>query len=73
MGIDEIPGFHALNVDEKLKLLEEIWDNVASHSEDLPVPDSHKAELQARMERFRANPDSAISLEEFQRRIEQNR
>jgi putative addiction module component (TIGR02574 family) len=35
---------------ERLKLLEEIWDSLATTPEDVPVPDWHKAELDRRLD-----------------------
>jgi putative addiction module component (TIGR02574 family) len=35
---------------ERLKLLEEIWDSLATTPEDVPIPDWHKAELDRRLD-----------------------
>ena len=37
-----------LPTDERLKLLEEIWDSL--NAEDVPVPDWHKEELDRRLD-----------------------
>lgn len=73
MRVDEIPGFHDLAAGDKLKLAEEIWAHIAAEPEALPVPESHKRELAKRLERYRDNPESAVPLDEFARRIRENR
>jgi len=35
---------------ERLKLVEEIWDSLAVTPEDVPVPDWHKEELDRRLD-----------------------
>lgn len=35
--------------DERLRLVEDIWDSLAQTSEQLPVPDWHRAELDRRL------------------------
>jgi len=43
---------------ERLKLLEDIWDSLAATPEDIPVPEWHKAELDRRLD----NPASGPGL-----------
>lgn len=38
-----------LTADEKLRLLEEIWDSLASDPERVPVPDSQRREIERRV------------------------
>ena len=47
-----------LPVDERLRLVEDVWDSIAATPEAVPVPDWHKAELDRRL----ANPDPGPSL-----------
>jgi putative addiction module component (TIGR02574 family) len=60
-----------LSVAEKIRLAEDLWDDVASATDDLPVPDSHKRLLEARLAAHLESPDSAITLEEFRQRLAQ--
>ena len=39
-----------LPADERLRLLEDIWDSLAVTPEDVPVPDWHKEELDRRLD-----------------------
>ena len=38
-----------LPLDERLKLVEDIWDSIAVAPEAVPVPDWHRAELDRRL------------------------
>jgi putative addiction module component (TIGR02574 family) len=44
---DEVLGLPA---EERLKLLEDIWDSLAATPEDVPVPAWHKEELDRRLD-----------------------
>ncbi len=47
-----------LPVEERLQLVEDIWDSIAATPETVPVPDWHKAELDRRLD----NPEPGPSL-----------
>ena len=54
---------------EKIQLAENLWDQVATEGDALPVPASHKQLLDARLAAYLQAPDSAITLGEFRRRL----
>lgn len=59
----------ALPVDEKLKLVEELWDSI--HEDELPpLSAAQIEELERRWKKHLENPGLAISGEEFFRRLE---
>jgi putative addiction module component (TIGR02574 family) len=58
-----------LSVAEKIQLAESLWDEVAEQGEGLPVPESHKRLLDARLAAHLKSPDSALTLDEFRRRL----
>jgi putative addiction module component (TIGR02574 family) len=58
-----------LSVSEKLQLLEDLWDDIASNPAAVPVHEWQKEELNRRKKELLKNPDAAISWEEIQRRI----
>ena len=35
----DIPEISQLSVPERILLLEELWDNIASHDSDVPIPE----------------------------------
>jgi putative addiction module component (TIGR02574 family) len=58
------PGFNDLTVEEKLDYIQSLWDHIAIHPEDLPVPDWHQRVIQGRLEAHRTDPDAARPWEE---------
>lgn len=48
----------ALPAEERMRLLEQIWDSLAANESDVPVPDWHIAELDRRL----ADPDERATL-----------
>jgi len=54
---------------EKLRLVEALWDDLASSPDRIPVPDSIKAELDRRYQEYLANPNEGSSWEEVKRRL----
>jgi len=58
-----------LSVSEKLQLLEDLWDDIASDPTAVPAHEWQKEELDRRKNNLLKNPGSALSWEEIQRRI----
>jgi len=58
-----------LSMSEKLQLLEDFWDDIASDPAAVPLPDWQKEELNRRKQNLLQNPGSALSWDEIQRRI----
>src|SRR5436190_2149618 len=58
-----------LSLSEKLQLVEDLWDDIASTPDELPVHDWQKEELARRKQNLLRNPSSALSWEEIQRRV----
>jgi putative addiction module component (TIGR02574 family) len=58
-----------LSASEKLQLLEDLWDDIATDPTAVPLHEWQKDELERRKKNFLKNPDSALSWEEIQRRI----
>jgi putative addiction module component (TIGR02574 family) len=49
-------GLDQLSVDDRLKLAEELWDSIASDVETRAVPDSHREEIERRLDAHRDDP-----------------
>ena len=62
-----------LGVSEKLQLVEDLWDDIASNPEAAPVHDWQKEELARRKTNLMQNPDAGLSWEEIQRRVRATR
>ena len=58
-----------LSVSQKLQLVEDLWDDIATGGEAIPVADWQKEELAKRKANHIENPDSAVSWEEAKKRI----
>ena len=59
----------ALPVDERVRLVEAIWDSISAVPEALPLTDWQKEELDRRLAELEADPDAGSSLEEVFARI----
>jgi putative addiction module component (TIGR02574 family) len=49
---------------EKLQLVEDLWDDLATKPDSIPVHDWHIAELERRAANLRNYPASGLTLEE---------
>jgi putative addiction module component (TIGR02574 family) len=59
LGIDRLP------VEERLALVEDIWDSIAADSAALPLTDAQRAELDRRLAEHVTNPDDVVPWEEL--------
>jgi putative addiction module component (TIGR02574 family) len=59
LGIDRLP------VEERLRLVEEIWDSIAADTAAVPLTDAQRAELQSRIEDDDANSDDVMPWEQI--------
>jgi putative addiction module component (TIGR02574 family) len=59
-----------LALNERIELVEAIWDSVALEATNLPVPDSHLALLDERLADFESNPREGASWDEVRSRLE---
>jgi putative addiction module component (TIGR02574 family) len=50
-----------LSVPERILLVEDLWDSIAKESDDMPVADWQKKELDRRKAAFLKNPQSAMT------------
>lgn len=69
MSLAEIPQLAKLNTGEKLQLVEDLWDSIASSPRDLPVTDAERVLLEERWAAHRKNPETALTLEEFKQHL----
>jgi putative addiction module component (TIGR02574 family) len=73
MRVSDIPEIIKLSTPEKILLVEDLWDSIASDETAVPVPQSHKGELDRRLKKHRSTPGDLLSLEELQTRIERRK
>jgi putative addiction module component (TIGR02574 family) len=60
-----------LSVAERIQLVEDIWDSIVQIPEAVPITDEQKAELDRRLESYRANPTEGISWNELKEKLRQ--
>jgi putative addiction module component (TIGR02574 family) len=68
--ISDIPEITKLSTLEKILLVEDLWDYIASDESVVPVPLSHMDELDKRLKRYELGPGNLLSFEELRTRIE---
>ncbi len=70
MRIQDIPEIERLSTSEKILLVEDLWDQIASEPSEVPIPPSHIQELERRLHRHTTHPGTLLSLEELQSKID---
>ena len=69
MNIDQtISDLSALSVDERLRIVQKLWDSIPPETEVTVSPDQ-RTELDRRIAAHEADPESAISPDELERRL----
>jgi putative addiction module component (TIGR02574 family) len=57
------------SVEERIKIIGEIWDSIEQEAESPPLTDAQRVDLELRLREHRANPQSGISWEEAKARL----
>ena len=73
MRISEIPNIENLSIEEKILLVEDLWELIAKDASNIGVPKSHINELEKRLTSHKNNPDKTLSFEELQEKIERQK
>jgi len=60
---------HDLPLEERLKLVEDIWDSIAAEQEALPLTQEQRRELDRRLDRYRVDGDRGAPAGESIKRI----
>jgi putative addiction module component (TIGR02574 family) len=59
-------GIDRLSVAERIALVEEIWDSIASEVKQAPLSEGEQQEVDRRLAGHRANPQAAIPWEQIE-------
>ena len=73
MRVKDLPGISKLSTPEKILLVEDLWDSISSDEAAVPVPESHKSELNRRLKRYESAPGILLSLDELRVKIEKRK
>lgn len=65
----DLAAIAALSIDERIALVQAIWDTIAAETDQLPLSDSQKCELDRRLAELDANPENVLTWEEIKARI----
>ena len=66
----EIEHLRSLPIAEKLRVVEELWDDIGESGERFPLPQWHRVEAERRAAELEADPSIALSREELWRRVD---
>jgi len=66
----ELEQLHHLPIAEKLRLVEQLWDDIGESEEPFPWSQWHKDEIRRRTEELEADPKIALSREEVWKRVD---
>lgn len=73
MHLSDIPEIERLSTPEKILLVEDLWDSIASDESGVPTPQSHTEELDRRLKRRLSHPGKLLTIEELQAGIEKRK
>jgi putative addiction module component (TIGR02574 family) len=69
MILEQHPDLRQLSPADKLSLVTELWDDLASHPNEIPVTPEQIAELDRRMAAYRKDPTQVTTWEAIKTRI----
>jgi len=58
-----------LSIPDRLDLIGRLWDSIPDSADALPVPDSHRQEVERRLAAADADPGAAIPWEQVKARL----
>jgi putative addiction module component (TIGR02574 family) len=65
----QVEHFRNMPIEEKLRVVEALWDDIAGSDEPFPLPAWHRDEVLRRSAELDADPASAITREELWTRV----
>jgi len=66
----ELEHLRKLPIAEKLRVVEELWDDIGQSDESFPLAQWHRVEADRRAAELDADPSMALSREELWRRVD---
>lgn len=57
-------GIERLGIEERLTLVEELWDSIAADSNAVPLTEAQRTELDRRITEHESNPDDVVPWDE---------
>lgn len=69
----QIAEISRLSVSEKIQLVEDIWDSIATKPDELPISEGDKIELSRRLENYEQKKTGGTSWLEFKQKLSKSR
>ncbi|NBC84353.1 MAG: hypothetical protein GVY19_13370 [Bacteroidetes bacterium] len=66
---EEIKNILKLSVDERIHLVQTIWDSIATEAEESEISKEHKKILDDRLTAHENNPENVVSWEEVKKSV----
>ena len=66
---EKIPELQKLSTADKIALAVELWDELSSRPDEIPVTEDQLNELDRHFEEYRQNPDKVVIWEEVKAKI----
>jgi len=67
--IRSVPSFDQLSTDDRIRLVQDMWDEIAKKPEQISVTDAERAELDRRLEDHWASPGDSADWSTVKARI----
>lgn len=61
-------GIDQLSLEDRLALVQEIWDSIAAEAEQMPLTEAQRCELERRLAAHATDPSNVIAWEEVKAR-----
>ena len=71
MNTIELDGILRLSVDERIRLVQQIWDSIAAENLAPELTQAHRSEIRRRIDEYRRDPSIGIPAEDVFREIEE--
>lgn len=62
-------GIERLGIEERLTLVEQLWDSIAADSKSVPLTETQRSELDRRITEHETNPSHVVPWEEVKTSI----
>ena len=69
MTTAEIDNVLKLPVEQRILLVEDVWDSIRPQSMRIPVPESHRQELDQRFEKYKSNPSALLDEQQLRKAL----
>jgi putative addiction module component (TIGR02574 family) len=63
-------GLDRLSVDERLSLIDELWDSIATAPESIALTEAQREDLRRRLDAYRDDPKAGAPWEEVRARLQ---